>query len=277
MREDEKACDILKKVLITGATGLVGSSIYIALAEQPEKYDVYALDRNRECSTRVPAKNKGLEIPDDKFHLCDLTDAQAVLQAVSGMDVVVHLAADAGSVSWSSLLNNNIVGTYNVFEACRQTGTDRIIAASSVMVSQGHREQEPYKSIAEKRFADVPENYLLMTPEVPAEPRDIYSATKVWTESLARVFAHRHNLSCICIRIGQVEQDRPRPPYSHDVFVSRRDIVQIIECCINADEALRFEIFYGISNNNWCWVDIGNAGKKVGYEPRDKAEDDYVY
>ncbi|SVD47754.1 uncharacterized protein METZ01_LOCUS400608, partial [marine metagenome] len=133
---------------------------------------VYALDRQRELSARVPVRNQGLEIPDDKFYLCDLADAGAIRQAVKGMDMVVHLGADPGDDgSWESLLNNNVVGTYNVFEACRDAGVARVVAASSIMVSQGHREQEPYKSIYDKQFSNVSENYPMITPVMPAEPR----------------------------------------------------------------------------------------------------------
>ncbi len=84
-------------------------------------------------------------------------------------------------------------------------------------------------------------------------------------------------MSCICVRIGQVERDRPRPPQGADIYVSQRDIVQIIERCINADDNLRFEIFYGMSNNDLRWVDIENARRKVGYAPQDRAEDNHDY
>ena len=134
------------------------------------------------------------------------------------------------------------------------------------MVSQDHREQEPYRSITEKRWDDI-----------PAEPRGIYGATKVWTESLARVYAYSKGLSCICIRIGQVERDRPRPPNGHDIFVSQRDIVQIIERSINADPSVRFDIFYGMSNNDYRGTDIEHARQVIGYEPQDRAEDDHDY
>ena len=267
-----------KKVLVTGATGHVGSSTYLVLAAQPGKYDVYALDRQRELSARVPVRNQGLEIPDDKFYLCDLADAGAIRQAVKGMDMVVHLGADpSDDGSWESLLNNNVVGTYNVFEACREAGVARVVAASSIMVSQGYWEQEPYKSIYDKQFSNVSENYPMITPEMPAEPRGIYGATKVWTESLARIYAYTHGLSCICIRIGQVERDRIRPPHGHAIFVSQRDIVQIMECAINADEDLRFGIFYGMSNNDWRWVDIEHASDVLGFVPQDRAEDNHDY
>lgn len=262
-----------KKVLITGATGLVGSTVYIALAKHPEKYELYALDRNREYNNRVPEKNKSLVFPTGKFHICDITDAQAVLEIVSGMDVVVHFAANPGSNEWESLLNSNVIGTYNVFEACRQTGVNRIIAASSMVVAQGYREKEPYKAIAEKRFSDVPERFPYITHENPVEPRNIYGATKVWTESLARIYAHKHGISCICLRLGQVERDSPRTPDSHAVFVTQRDLIQLVECCIDADEAIRFEIFFGISANKWRWVDLEYARERIGYEPKDGVEE----
>ena len=267
-----------KRVLVTGATGHIGSSTYLKLVEDPDTYDVYALDRQRAFSGRVPQHNKGLDIPDDRFHLCDLANYQAIREAVDGMDVVVHLGADPGDDgSWDSLLNNNVVGTYNVFEACRDAGVPRVVAASSIMVSQGHREQEPYLSIYEKRWVDVPQKVPMISPDIPAEPRGIYGATKVWTESHARVYAYTHGLSCLCIRIGQVERDRPRPPQGHDIFVSQRDIVQLIECCINADDDLKFDIFYGMSNNDWRWVDIEHAREKVGFVPQDRAEDNHTY
>ena len=265
-----------KKVLVTGATGQIGYMTYKRLQEQPEKYDVYALDCKPESSARVP-KSWELEIPDEKLILCDIADFDQVGQAVEGMNVVAHLAADPSGESWESLLNNNIIGTYNVFEACKVVGVRRIVAASSITVSQGHREQEPYKAMMERRQADIPDDVEMVTPDIPAEPRGLYAATKVWTESLARTYAHRHGLSCICVRIGQVERDRPRPPQGADIYVSQRDIVQIFERCINADDNLRFEILYGMSDNDLRWVDISNARRKVGFLPQDRAEDNHDY
>lgn len=264
------------KVLVTGATGQIGYMVFHRLSAQPKKYIVYALDSKRHPSSRVP-HSWTLDIPEDKFIRCDLSDYQNVRQAVHGMDIVVHLAADPEGRMWESVLNNNIIATYNVFEACRQEKIARIVAASSIMVSQGHREQEPYKAMMERRLKDIPSKISLITPNIPAEPRSLYAASKVWTESLARVYASRYGLSCICIRIGQVERDRPRPPQGADIYVSQRDIVQIIERCIAADDTLRFEIFYGMSNNDYRWVDIENARIKIGYLPRDRAEEKHDY
>jgi nucleoside-diphosphate-sugar epimerase len=113
--------------------------------------------------------------------------------------------------------------------------------------------------------------------DVPARPRTLYAASKVWAESLARVYAHRHDMSCLVVRIGQVERDRPRPPQGASIYVSVRDIVQIWERCINAPQSLRFDIFWGMSNNDWRWVDIDHARKVLGYVPQDRAEDNWDY
>jgi hypothetical protein len=84
-------------------------------------------------------------------------------------------------------------------------------------------------------------------------------------------------MSCICVRVGQVERDRPRPPYGADIYVSQRDIVQIFERCVNAAEFIRFDIFHGLSNNDLRWADIEDARRKIGYIPQDRAEDNHDY
>ena len=266
----------LKKVLVTGATGQIGNAVFKRLKEQPEKYDVYALDRSATFSARVPG-NWVLNIPKERLHLCDLTNMEGLQSAVQGMDVVVHLAADPSPNTWESVLNNNIIGAYNAFEACRQAGVGRIIAASSITVSNGYPEEEPYKAILEKRYEDVPAGFPKVSPDIPAKPRSLYASSKVWCESLARTYSHAYGMSCLAIRIGQVERDRPRPPQGVSIFTSVRDIVQIFELCVNADESLRFDIFYGMSNNDWRWVDIEHAGDVLGFAPQDRAEDKWTY
>jgi hypothetical protein len=80
-------------------------------------------------------------------------------------------------------------------------------------------------------------------------------------------------MSCLCIRIGWVlAEDQPRQGAA-DIWCSQRDIVHLIECCSNAPEALRFGIYYGMSDNQGRWVDLENARRDVGYQPQDRAED----
>jgi len=45
------------------------------------------------------------------------------------------------------------------------------------------------------------------------------------------------------------------------------------ECAVNAPDDLRYDIFYGMSNNHYRWVDIEDACERIGYVARDRAED----
>ena len=54
---------------------------------------------------------------------------------------------------------------------------------------------------------------------------------------------------------------------------ARRDVVQLIEKSIEAPDDLRFDIFYGVSNNRFRWVDIDHAREILGYIPQDSAEE----
>src|SRR4051812_28974407 len=121
----------VKKVLITGAYGLIGNLVYAHLAAQPEAYDVYGMVRRAQPSARV-ATDHFCRIPAEKLRLADLTDFAAVQRAVEGMDLIVHMAADPeGHDGWESVLNNNIIGAQHMFEASRLAGVKRIIYAST--------------------------------------------------------------------------------------------------------------------------------------------------
>ena len=258
------------KVLVTGVYGLVAGAIYKKLKAQPETYDASALSRRRVLSDRAP-EDDVLDIPEDRFHLADLSDFDAVRRAVEGQDVVVQMAADPRpDAPWESTLQSNVIGVYNVFEACKQAGVKRIVFASSVMACWGYQLDEPYKAIRECRFGDVPDEIPLVTHTDPPRPTEAYSASKVWGEALARVYSDSHGLSCICLRIGWVcAEDEAYKEDLGGVWCSQRDIVDLVERCVNAPEDLRFDIFFGLSDNRYRWADIEHPRDVVGYVPRD--------
>jgi nucleoside-diphosphate-sugar epimerase len=260
-----------KKVMITGVYGLIAGAIYKHLVKSPDQYDVYGLARRRQDSERV-AEGEGVDVPAEKFVLSDLTDLNVLVKAFKGMDVVVHMAADpSGQGGWESVLKSNIMGAYNTFEACRLAGVPRIVYASSIQASSGYRQEEPYKSFADGK-GDVT-NRPVVTHTMPTRPMNIYASSKVWGEGLARIYSDAHGMSCLCIRIGWViKEDKPRP-HGASIWCSQRDIVAINECCINAPTDLKYDIFYGMSNNKYLWVDIDHARQAIGYVPQDCAED----
>ena len=260
-----------KKILITGVSGLIGSTVYQRLIQEPERYDVYGFSRRRVPSVRVP-EGRDLQIPDENFHSGTVQDMAAIKKAVAGMDAVVHMAATWDR--WDDILPHNLVGAYNLYQACQEAGVKRLVAASTIQVSDGQRRAAPYRSIAAREYENVPDDFARVTAAEPAEPRNLYAASKVWAESLARVYAHTSDLSCLCIRIGWVvAEDRPPNPNAVEIWCSQRDIAQLVERCIAAPEDLRFGIYYGMSKNRWNWVDLEAAREQVGYEPQDSAED----
>ena len=264
-----------KKVLVTGVYGLIPGAVYRRFQAQPDKYDVYALARRRQRSERAP-RDMALDIPPDKFVLADLANQGAVERAVEGMDVIVQMAADPRpDAQWDSLLSSNIIGAYNVLESAARAGVARVVFASSIMVSWGYQLDEPYKALADGRFDDLAKLEIpTVTHEWPHRPTGLYPASKVWGEAVARYCADVHGLSVICLRIGWVNaEDHPHKPESGAVWCSQRDVVQLVERSVNAPEDLKFDIFYGVSNNRYRWVDIDHAREVLGYIPEDSAED----
>ena len=60
------------------------------------------------------------------------------------------------------------------------------------------------------------------------------------------------------------------PPSIVPNACSRNDVSRLIELCIQAPDTVRFEIFYGLSDSDYRWVDIENAAKILGYVPEDR-------
>jgi nucleoside-diphosphate-sugar epimerase len=167
-----------------------------------------------------------------------------------------------------------LIGTYNVFEAARQAGVQRVIFASSGATVSGIQAEEPYKALAEGRYADVSETWPMLTHASMPRPVGLYGVSKVFGEVLARQVVDTSALSILCLRIGQVtREDRPTTSASFANWCSRRDIVQMIERCIRAPADLRYDIFFVTSANRWSYRDLEHARQVLGYVPQDRAED----
>jgi len=266
------------KVLITGAYGLIGNLVYARLAEQPGSYEAYGLARTMGPSARAESINL-YAIPAGRLHLADVSDFGAVQRAVEGMRVVVHLAADPdGRAGWESVLKNNIIGAHTIFEACRLAGVKRVIYASTNQVVFGYTADERYKALFAKPLGESASEALPpLDHTLPTRPLNAYACSKVFGEALAYMYAYTHGLSCICLRIGWVVPgDRVPHPRAQRLWCSQRDIVQLVERCIHASDSLRFDVFFGQSDNRHNLVDIQHAKDVLGYSPQDRAEDHLI-
>jgi nucleoside-diphosphate-sugar epimerase len=247
----------MARVLVTGLSGLIGGALRKRLEG---RYELRALNRSR--VEGVPS------------HQADVADLDGITPAFAGVDVVVHLAANAhGTAPWADVLQHNVVGTYNVFEAARLAGVKRVIYASSGATVSGCERDFPYSALVAGRYEEVT-SWPMLTGESPFQPNGLYGASKVWGEALARHYADAHGVSMICLRIGAVNaEDRPLAPREFSVWCSQRDIAQMIERCIGAPDRVRFDVFFVVSDNKWSYRDLTHARAVVGYEPQDRAED----
>lgn len=245
------------RVLVTGMSGLIGGAVQRRLAG---RYELTAL--NRRAVPGVPTVQ------------ADITHLDAIRPAFAGQDVVVHLAALLGDgAGWEAISRVNIDGTYNVLEAAREAGVQRVIFASSGTVVVGWEQEEPYASLVSGAYERVAEPWPMLTHETPVRPRGLYGASKAAGEALARHFADASAMSVICLRIGRVTaQNRPTSPREYSIWCSQADIAQMVERCIIAPPSVHFDIFYAVSENRWSYRDIAHARRVVGYTPEARAE-----
>jgi uronate dehydrogenase len=232
---------IFRRVLLTGAAGKIGSCVRSGLRDE--------LDDLRLTDVRDPEPPP---VPPETFVAADLADREAVLRAVEGVEAVVHLGAVPGEAAFEELLGPNVVGSFNVFDAARRTGVRRVVYASSNHVTG---------------FYPVEER---LTGAEPPRPDGLYGATKAFGEALGRMYSDRFGLEVVCIRIGAFDE-RPSQPHELHMWLSPGDAVRLFRACLTAPD-VGFLTVYGASANSRSWWDLGEAGRRLGYEPHDDAE-----
>jgi UDP-glucose 4-epimerase len=232
-----------ERILITGPGGRVGTYLVPLLREQ------FAL-RLMDTKALQP-------VGDDEIIQGDIQDLEAFQRACQGVKALLHLAAVSDEDDFMTrLLPGNIVGGYNAFEAARSAGIKILFASTAQTVLHYPKGQ-------------------WVTTDMPVRPWTVYACTKVFGEALGRYYSDTHGLSVVCLRICwfqnyESEQLRTRPEMMKE-WVSPRDLAQLVTKSIRSD--LKFEIFFGISNNTGRYWDISNATKLVGYEPQDNSVD----
>src|SRR5438552_1938175 len=236
-----------RKVLVTGAAGNIGS--YFA-EHSCEHYKLRLMVHGNEDKAKIDALCKlGEKV------VGDIQDLEQMIRLCKGMDTVLHLAANPSpNADWDSVLNINIIGTYNVFQAAKRARCRRVIYASSIHAVSG------YPADVQVKTSD------------PVNPGDLYGVSKCFGEALGRYMAEQEGLSAIALRIGAFQPDTSAKKEAGinmlDAWVSQRDLNQLIERCID-DETLKFAIFNGLSNNRFKRLDISDARDLIGYAPQD--------
>jgi NAD dependent epimerase/dehydratase len=157
----------MKKVLVTGASGFIGSHLAEMLAREGTHVRAFVHYNSMSSWGWLDESPHSREM---EIVSGDLRDFDSVSRAVKGMDEVFHLGALIGiPYSYQSPLayvRTNIEGTYNVLEAARQSGTQKTVITST---------SEVYGSA----------RYLPIDEAHPLQPQSPYSATKIAADNLA--------------------------------------------------------------------------------------------
>jgi nucleoside-diphosphate-sugar epimerase len=248
------------KVLVTGMSGLIGGSLRKHLEG---RYELTALNRSA--------------VEGVTCHQADIRDLDAIQPAFAGQDVVVHLAAmvsgGAADSDLQEMLDFNLKGTFNVFEAARRAGCKRVVFASSGATVAGYEKDEPYKSLAAGNYAALKDGWPMLTHLSPLRPLGLYGCSKAWGEDLARHFVDSSELSIVCVRIGRVnEEDKAGDSRTRAVWCSHRDICGLLEAAITAPPHLRYEIVFGVSNNRYSYRDMEHTHEVLGFVPQDSSD-----
>ena len=223
-------------MLITGAAGAIGTVLRAPLRESL---------RELRLSDREPITDLA---PNETFVRADLTDFEAVLQAVEGVDAVVHLGAVPNEAAFDVIAGPNLHGAFHVFEASRLHGVRRIVYANSNHATGIYPVGEP------------------LDGSVAPRPDGLYGASKVFGEALARMYVDRFGLSAVCLRIGSFK-DRPQEERELSTWLSHADGVRLVQAALTAD--VDFAIVYGASANTRRWWP---AETEIGFTPQDDAE-----
>jgi len=229
----------MHRVLITGAGGGIGRSLRESLR------GIYPVLR---ISDRVPlaAAQSGEEVV-----YADLADLAAVERIVAGVDGIIHLGGISGENEWEVILQSNIIGTYNLFEAARRARVKRIIVATS-----------------NHAVGFYARDHIIDHRVVP-RPDSRYGVSKAFAEALACLYADKHGIGFLCTRIGNFGP-QPIDKRRLSIWISPRDYAQLVRIGLEHPE-IRYEIVYGVSNNRRSWYDNSNA-ERLGYRPQDDSE-----
>ena len=229
----------MNRLLITGAAGGLGVMLRRELAG-------YAPILRLSDISDLGAAQPGEEVVP-----CDLADARAVDSLVSGCDAILHLGGKSIEGTFEEILQSNIRGTYNLFDAARRHGKPRILFASSNHAIGFHTRETR------------------LDADAPLRPDSLYGLSKCFGENLARYYYDKFGLECVSVRIGSCFE-KPRDRRMLATWLSPADFIRLIKAVFEAPR-VGCPVVYGASNNREQWWD-NRAAAFLGWVPQDSSE-----
>ena len=247
------------KILVTGGAGFIGSHLVDRLME--DGHEVRVLD-DLSAGTLDNLK-RWLNHERFEFIEGDMRDAETVENAVDGIEAVFHLAANPkvriGSQSPELLYETNVLITYNLLNAMKDSGVKYLVFTSSSTV------------YGDAEIIPTPEDY------APLEPISVYGGAKLAAEALISGYAHTFDFKALIFRLANIIGERSNHGVIYD-FINklRKDpeeleilgdgtqrksylhvsdtvdgILHIFEAFKNENKRVNF---YNLGNDDWITV-----------------------
>ena len=229
----------MKKLVLTGAAGRLGSYLREPLTRMCDEL----------VSTDIVAEI-GKLYDGESYVQADLTDLAAMEAIVKDATMVVHFGAIGDEAPWDDILQSNIIGAYNVWEAAYRQGVKRVVYASSVHAVGMHLKTDT------------------IGLDAPHKPDTYYGLAKCFAEDLASLYWDKRGIESVCMRIFSCAQ--ATNARSIGTWLSYGDLIHLVERSIDSP-VVGFTKVWGISNNDRAVVDNSKAGH-LGYRPKDNAE-----
>ncbi|NKB72105.1 MAG: NAD-dependent epimerase/dehydratase family protein [Candidatus Latescibacteria bacterium] len=234
------------RVLITGAAGQVGSTLWRAWEEE-DRYTLTLADREPVTDARSRSEQGDIRDPAHVAVLC------------RDQDVLVHLAYLRLDDPRHPDGLTDIGVAMMLFEEARRAGVRKIVYASSNHASGWH-----------ERLGSPPP---LATADV-IRPDGWYGAMKGMAEIAGRYLVDAHDMRFIALRIGTFTGRRePSSLRLCSTLLTPRDGVQLFTRAIDYEGEERFLVTYGTSGNSdgylLNFLDISRAVEVLGYRPQD--------
>jgi uronate dehydrogenase len=180
-----------------------------------------------------------------------LENADAVQALLAGVDAVVHLGGISVEGPWEPILQANIIGVYNLYEAARKHGVKRIVFASSNHVTGFYGQGETIDAT------------------MPPRPDGYYGVSKAFGENLAQFYFDRYGIETVSVRIGSAFPE-PKDRRMLATWLSYDDLERLVIASLRAP-VVGHSVIYGMSDNTTTWWD-NTPAKHIGYRPQDSSE-----
>lgn len=181
---------------------------------------------------------------------CDLADNAAMLALLEGVDAVLHFGGISVEDRFEPIMQANILGLYNLYEAVHKAGVKRVVYASSNHATGFYKNTE------------------VIDADMPVRPDGFYGLSKCFGEALSRYYFDRFGIETVCIRIGSSFPE-PKNLRMMTTYLSYDDLVELLRCSLFTPR-VGHTIVFGTSGNDTTWYDNRKAGH-LGFKPKDSS------